>query len=110
MVIGSSWHSQEPSPSASAGRQLRSEPRQASSLPFSQVSTLAETLIAIEQRRYAKLSTLTPNLPVEVAEVVGRALDPNPAARHGCVDDLARAFATACGKPELAMLELPLSR
>ncbi len=78
--------------------------------PFSQVTTLAETLIAIEQRRYAKLSTLTPNLPVEVAEVVGRALDPNPAARHGCVDDLARAFATACGKPELAMLELPLSR
>lgn len=78
--------------------------------PFSQFGTLAETLLAIEQRRYPKLSTLTPNLPTEVAEVVGRAMDPNPLARHPNVDDLARAFATACGKPELAMIELPLSR
>lgn len=78
--------------------------------PFSQCNTLSEALLAIEQRRYPKLSTLTPNLAVEVAEVVARALDPKPIARHASVDDLARAFATACGRPELATLELPISR
>lgn len=78
--------------------------------PFAQCATLAETLLAIEQRRYPKLSTLTPNVALEVAEVVARALEPNPIARHPSVDDLARALATACGKPELAMIELPASR
>lgn len=78
--------------------------------PFAQCSTLPETLTAIEQRRYPKLSTLTPNLTVEVAEVVARALDPSPTARHASVDDLARALAVASGKPELAMIELPQSR
>ncbi len=78
--------------------------------PFSQCSTLTETLGVIEQRRYPKLSTLTPNLHVGLAEVVARALDPNPQGRHASVDDLARALATACGKPELAMIELPSSR
>lgn len=78
--------------------------------PFSQCSTLTETLSVIEQRRYPKLSTLTPNLHVAVAEVVARALDPNPERRHANVDDLARALATACGKPELALIELPSSR
>lgn len=65
--------------------------------PFAQCSTFTETLHAIEQRRYPKLSTLTPNLPEAVANAVARALEPNPNARHQSVDDLARALAAAGG-------------
>ena len=78
--------------------------------PFSQCSTLTETLMVMEQRRYPRLSSLTPNLSVEVADVIARALDPKPEARHASVDELARALAGACGKPELALMELPASR
>lgn len=78
--------------------------------PFTQCSTLTETLMVMEQRRYPRLSSLTPHLSVEVANVIARALDPNPEARHASVDELARALAAACGKPELALMELPVSR
>lgn len=60
--------------------------------PFAQCQNLPETLNAMEQRRYPRLSTLTPYLPAAVSEAVARALEPDPSARHRSVDDLARAL------------------
>lgn len=73
--------------------------------PFGQCSTLSETLLTIEQRRYAKLSTLLPSLPPQVSDAVQRALDPNPKLRFPSVDEFARALLAASGVSDLTPWE-----
>ena len=70
--------------------------------PFGQCSTLSEALLTIEQRRYPKLTTLMPQLPVLVSDVVQRALDPNPKLRFPSVDEFAQALVAASGVSDLA--------
>lgn len=70
--------------------------------PFGQCSTLSETLLVIEQRRYPRLTALQPTLPMQVSDVVERALDPNPRLRFASVDEFARALVAASGVSDTA--------
>src|SRR5690606_22403474 len=60
-----------------------------------------QLLGCVLEGRIVPLETVRPDLPGALAEVVRRAMDPDPTKRYARASDLADAYATAIGSPSL---------
>lgn len=60
--------------------------------PFASCRTLPQVRAAMAERRYPKVSTLSPSIPTALCDVVQRTLDPEPANRFADMASLGRAL------------------